>query len=254
MKQYKYFIFILAAVLGSASLGATISEDAARADAIYILQQMHKALYALEDKFSKSPAYPHDPKWVAAKLKAMAVTDQLLRRIFVENAMREAWPYSIRRVWVEYFINFDADLTNLQTLGFLQINDLYQYTYLKQLMHTSGALETTGGWPIISVYGKHSDYYAFLIAQHGQAFDEEWQGRILIPQLKTLAELGESSVVAYSWLSHPEPHNMDEIARLMELEGGIWAETIPEVSRMQHFFLELPVIMKADRIAPLLPR
>ena len=254
MNLYRYLVLCLAAVVGSANLYGEIPEATARAEATDILQKMHLALYALESEFSKNTADPHSREWVAAKLKIMAVTDQLIRRILVEHAMRKSWPYSVRRAFVEYFINFDMDQTNLQTFGFLQLNDRYQYLYLKQLMLSSDALYATGGWPIISVYGEKVDYYAFLIAQHGQTFDEGWQRGVLIPRLKMCAAAGESCEIAYLWLSHPEPHNLDEMARLMELEGGIWAETIPEVSRMQQFFLALPNIMKAQAVAPLLPR
>jgi len=253
MNYCKYYIFIGAMVLGSISLPGVIPEQDARAEATYILQQMNQALYALESDFSKNQAAPHAAEWVAGKIKAMVIIDQLIRRILLENAMRETWPYSVRRVFVEYFINMDADLSDPQTLGFLQINDLYQYQYLKQLMLSSSALSSTGGWPIISQYGKDVDYSAFLIVQHGQAYDREWQRQILIPRLKQLAEIGESCEVAYLWLTHPEPHNMDEIARLMELEGGLWAGTIAEVSRMQQFFLALPRILQAPPSAPLLP-
>ena len=254
MKRYLYFIFIWGTVLGTPGLSAETSEKDARAEAVYILQQMHQALYALELKFSKIQVDPHGAEWVAAKIEAMAVIDQLLRRVLMENAMRETWPYTIRRAFVEYFITMDVDITDTDTFGFLQLNDWYQYKYLKQLMLSSDALNETGGWPAISKFGADTDYYAFLIAQHGQTYDEEWQRRILVPQLKTLAEIGESSEVAYLWLKHPETHNMDEIARLMQLEGGLWAATIPEISRMQRFFLELPEIMKARRVAPLLPK
>jgi len=242
MKSYRYFIFILGTVLGASSLSAQLSEGEARAEATFIIQLMHQAIHSWETEFSKVRSDPHSPRWVAAKLKTMVNIDQLIRRVLLENAMRKTWPYSIRRVFVEYFINFDADITYLQTLGFLQLNDYLQYTYLKQLMLDSGALEAAGGWPIISLYGRKVDYYAFIIAQHGQAYDHAWQYGVLIPRLKTLFEMGESSEITHLWLSHPEPHYLDEMARLMEIEGGIWAGTIPEVSRMQHFFLELPAL------------
>ena len=132
MKHYKYFALILGIAMGSTSLCAVIPEGVARNDALYMLEQMHKGLFALESEFAKMPSDPHSPEWVSDKLKTMALIDVLLRRTLVENAMRKAWPYSIRRIFVEYFINFDADLTDPQTMGFLQLNDQLQYLYLKK--------------------------------------------------------------------------------------------------------------------------
>lgn len=223
----------------------------AQAEAKAILKKMHEAILVLDEGFNKQ--YPENlanPAWIKLKLENMAVIDQLIRRVLVENIMTRDWPLPVKRAYLEFFFNLSEKTLNEETLGYAQRNDLYNYRELKRLLRTSPKL-TPYGWPVFSVFDQECDYYAFLIAQHGQTYDKKWQEKTLIPRLERIARKGECSRVSYLWLKNPSTDYLKELPPILEQEGGLWEAMIPEVNRLSAFFDAVPRIMQAPQIPPL---
>lgn len=225
----------------------------ARKEATGVILKMHGALKQLDTQFqSKQPENMASKKWIRAKLQHMAVADQLIRRVLVENTMSRDWPIGIKKSFVLFFFNLEYQQgQDSEALGYAQRNDLYQYRELKRLLSNSPLLNQTG-WPTISMFGPHSDYHAFLVAQHGMDYDQSWQKKHLLPRLKRLASKNECSRLSYLWLKNTDLEFMQRLPDLMELEGGPWKNMIPEVRRLLRFFKAVPIIMQTDAI-PLRP-
>lgn len=220
-----------------------------RKEAELILLKMHAAVVQLDRGFKRShPENMASLEWVKLKLENMAIIDQLIRRVLVENVTAKPWHPAIKRAYVEFFFNFSA--TGEDTLGYAQRNDLYNYRQLRRMLVTSPQL-TPYGWPVLSKFGADADYYAFLIAQHGQSYDRAWQEETLLPRLKRLAQRGECSRISYLWLGNPSLEFMESLPALMELEGDPWEAMVPELRRMETFFKRVPALMRAPKIPPL---
>lgn len=215
--------------------------SSAHAEAESILRKMHQAIAQLEATFEgEHPENLDNSAWLQLKLEHMALIDQLQRRVLMESLMSRNWPLSEQRAFLRFFFNFEATAPN--ELGYTQLNDLRNYRELKRLLTTSPQLSSYG-WPILSLFGPDADYHAFLIAQHGQAYDQPWQQRVLIPRLRNLATAREASPLDALWLANPDVAFLEQLPPLMKAQGGPWEAMIPEIHRQQRFFEALPQIL-----------
>lgn len=215
-----------------------------------ILQKMHLAVVQLDKAFkAQHPENLASRQWIQLKLENMAIIDQLIRRTLMENTVTKDWPLPVKRSFVNFFFNLDARTLHEDTLGYAQRNDLYNYQAFKRLLEGSPKI-TPYGWPVISQFGAETDYYAFLIAQHGQSFDPTWQTRVLIPRLERLAAKGETAQITPLWLADSSLEFLASLPPALQAQGGMWETMLPEVQRMRTFFSMIPRIMQAERITP----
>lgn len=241
------FLFLLSFLpVAQAQAPNKLREDYNEAQAV--LQKMHTAVVQLDAAFKmQHPENLANPAWIQLKLETMAVIDQLMRRVLVENLLVKDWEPAVKRAFLVFFFNFDAPKLAEAELGYAQRNDLYNYRELKRLLENSPKL-TPFGWPIRSKFGTEADYYAFLIAHHGHTYDRLWQENTLIPRLKKLAEQGETAAVVPFWLSDSSLDTLKTMPSRLAREGGLWEAMIPEVERLYSFFQLVPYWLQAPKI------
>ncbi len=235
------------------TLGQFITANAEDIQASYleaqaILSKMHQAIIVLDKSFKKEhPENLADSEWIQRKLENMVMIDQLMRRVLVENILTKTWDRSVKRAFLIFFFNLDANTLNENTLGYAQRNDLFSYREFKHLLEMSPKLSPYG-WPVVSKFGKESDYYAFIIVQHGKAYDKKWQMKTLLPRLKKLAQNNETSRIVPLWLENSSLDYMRSLPPMLELEGGMWSAMIPEIYRLSSFFQTVPYLLSAPKL------
>lgn len=171
----------------------TLAQDQSKYDVSMARKEivlLNKEIRQLQAQFKEERPKIQDEDWVESKLENMFKVSFEMRQKVVDNLKKKPWTDEVKKAYLLYYYNYDADINSPKEFGVLQSIDFFNNEDLKNLLYSNKDIRKRG-WLSYKDFSKQTEALAWYIWAHGIFYDAPTH-HAFFPSIDQLMERGKA--------------------------------------------------------------